>query len=177
MKPGKLKIHQNSRHATSVGKDKVYFDNKLKKRPVKLASYIVTYQVKNDKALKVSFMVAEMIAKVGAPQLIGERLLKPVTKMLSRDDNTIPVLNNTIRRRQDEMASDLENQLVSKLIYTIFSLQLTIFNQSLLLTYVRFIDNKDIVEEMLFLKSLETNTGAESIFTEVSSYFDMHNIP
>ena len=85
MKPRKLKIHQSSRHSTFVGKDKVHFDNQFKKRSVKLASYIAKCQDKNDKVLIVSFTVAEMISKVGAPQSIGEKLLKFVLQKCSQE--------------------------------------------------------------------------------------------
>ena len=60
----------------------------------------------------------------------------------------------TITRRQDEMASFVEDKIVEILRKTKFSLQTdesTIHSQAILLFYVRFIYDDDVREEMLFI--------------------------
>ena len=50
MKKAKLKRHKKSKHPSSVGKDKEYFENKKKRQPVKLSNFIQkmnTAQAKN----------------------------------------------------------------------------------------------------------------------------------
>ena len=86
---------------------------------------------------------------MGKPHTIAERLVKPailicVKEMLGEEAanifQKIPLSNDTVKRRQDEMAENLEEQLVEKLRHTKFSLQIdetTIINSALLLTYVR----------------------------------------
>ena len=72
-----------------------------------------------------------MIAKVGKPHMIAERLVKPAmliyAKELLREQaanilQKIPLSNDTVKRRQDEMAENLEEQLVKKLKVSKFSL-------------------------------------------------------
>ncbi|XP_029643370.1 SCAN domain-containing protein 3-like [Octopus sinensis] len=63
---------------------------------------------------------------------------------------------------------------------TIFSIQVddsTIHNQAIILVFVRFINEDDIREEMLFIKSLSETTNVEDIFNEVMQYFNDKNIP
>ena len=65
--------------------------------------------------------------------------------------------NDTITRRQDDMASFVESKIVEILRKTKFSFQTdesTINNQAILLVYVRFIHDDDVREEMLLITSL-----------------------
>ena len=102
----------------------------------------------NRKTLKVSYIVSKRIAKVGKPHMIAERLVKPAmlicAKELLREQaanilQKIPLSNDTVKRRQDEMEENLEEQLVEKLKVLKFLLQIdetTINNSVLLLAYV-----------------------------------------
>ena len=66
----------------------------------------------------------------------------------------MPLSNDTVRRRIDEMSDDIETQLAEKLKSRNFSLQLhesTVRNsEATLLTYVRYIDKDEFAEELLF---------------------------
>ena len=105
----------------------------------------------NAKTLKPSYLVSEILAKVGASQVYGEKLIKPAmlscaSEVLGKDAasalNKISLSNDTITRRQDEMASFVEDKIVEILRKTKFSLQTdesTIHSQAILLIYVRFI--------------------------------------
>ena len=48
-------------------------------------------------------------------------------------------------------------------------------NKSLLLSYVRFIDEGKVVEESLFAKELTTDTKGETIFNMVDQFFKQKN--
>lgn len=78
----------------------------------------------------------------------------------------VPLRDNTVSRRIDEMSEDIETQLVEKLKSRKFSVQMDESrdswrdNETVLLTYVRYIDQGDVDKEMLFYKSLESITTA-----------------
>src|SRR5436189_3007998 len=73
------------------------------------------------------------------------------------------------------MSSDIKNSLCSYLQNTHFSIQLDEStlpgNEALLLTYVRFVMNEEIYEELLFAKTLKTDTKGGSIFNVLSHFF------
>jgi len=189
MKKVKLEQHQKSKHPSSVGKDIDYFENLKKRQPVKLSDFVKKMNTAKAKTLKPSYLVSEIIAKVGAPQVYGEKLVKPAmiacaNEVLGKDAastlSTIPLSNDTITRRQDEMSNFVEEKIVEILQKTKFSIQVdesTIHNQAILLCYVRFIHEDDIREEMLFIKSLPETTTGEDIFNEIMQYFNNKNIP
>ena len=84
----------------------------------------------NRKTLKVIYIVSKIIAKVGKPHTIAERLVKPAMLICAEELlgeqaanilKKIPLSNDTIKRRQDEMAKNLEEQLVEKLSFKVFT--------------------------------------------------------
>ncbi|GFY01965.1 SCAN domain-containing protein 3 [Trichonephila clavipes] len=79
------------------------------------------------------------------------------------------------------MSQDVESFLCDYLQTTHFSLQLDEStlpgNESLLLTYVRFIMDQEHHEEMLFARTLTTDTKGESIFNVLKEYFIENSIP
>ncbi|CAH2012364.1 unnamed protein product [Acanthoscelides obtectus] len=79
------------------------------------------------------------------------------------------------------MISDIESFLCNYLQTTHFSIQLDEStlpdNAALLLTYARFIMNKEIYEELLFARTLITDTKGESIFHVLKDYFIEKAIP
>uniref|UniRef100_A0A5S6QEW7 Zinc finger BED domain-containing protein 5 n=1 Tax=Trichuris muris TaxID=70415 RepID=A0A5S6QEW7_TRIMR len=93
----------------------------------------------------------------------------------------IPLSNSTVCRRIDEMAGDIEGQLICLLKSRSFSLQLdeTTLQDSdaLLMAYVRFFNAKELVEEMLFARRIRVNTKGAAIFEEIRGYFEEIGIP
>lgn len=88
----------------------------------------------------------------------------------------IALSNNTVKRRIDEMAHDLKYQIIKKLNNSpFFSLQCDettdILQNSQLLFYCRFIDDKKFKEEMLFSQTLKTTTKAVDVFSVLSDFF------
>uniref|UniRef100_UPI00358EF091 protein FAM200C-like n=1 Tax=Myxine glutinosa TaxID=7769 RepID=UPI00358EF091 len=79
------------------------------------------------------------------------------------------------------MSSDVEDKLCSELRSTHFAIQLDEStlrdSEALLLCYVRFIRDQEMVEEMLFARSLQTDTKGSSIFQTLEKYFTDKNIP
>ncbi|XP_072400769.1 SCAN domain-containing protein 3-like [Diabrotica undecimpunctata] len=123
-------------------------------------------------------------AKSGKPHTIGEELILPAVSEVLRTVlhqpasdiiKKIPLSNNTIQRRIDEMSEDVERSLTDYLKTTEFSLQLDEStlpnNESLLLAYVRFIKSEKICQELLFVRTLKTDTKGKSILDVLEHYF------
>ncbi|GFU74620.1 SCAN domain-containing protein 3 [Trichonephila clavipes] len=79
------------------------------------------------------------------------------------------------------MSQDVESFLCDYLQTMHFSLQLdesTLSgNESLLLPYVRFIMDQEHHEEMLFARTLTTDTKGKSLFNVLKEYFIENSIP
>ena len=191
MRPSKLENHLHSIHKESKNKPLEYF-RRLRDdfRSRKTLGQIFTKQgQKKDKGLLASYEIAKIIAKAGKPHNLGTTVILPamsvvLSTVMNQNAqhilNDIPLSNSSVSRRIDEMSWDVEAQLVSKLQVKQFAIQLDEStlrdNEALLLAYVRFIDGDNLKEEMLFARSLETDTKGKTIFKEVVSYFDEKNI-
>ena len=80
--------------------------------------------------------------------------------------------------RIDEMSKDIEKTLCMKLQTKSFSLQLdksTLPLNESLLSYIHFIDEEKVVEELLFAKELTTEPKGETIFDMVDQFFKQKN--
>ena len=79
------------------------------------------------------------------------------------------------------MANDIEKTICDILKTKEFSLQIDEStmpgNEALLLEYVRFIQEDNLVEEKLFARPLMTDTKGESIFKGVDNFFQEKEIP
>ena len=192
MKPSRLQEHLNKKHPDKANADIAYFqglkDRHANRKTIK--SLFDRSTVVSERGLKASYAISLLITRTGKPHSIGEMLIKPaiseVIKTVLDQDPTqvlsaIPLSNNTVSRRIDEMGRDVENQLCHELRNTKFSLQLDEStlrdNEALLLCYVRFIRGSELVEEMLFARPLETDTKGESIFRVVETFFREKGIP
>ncbi|CAH2015032.1 unnamed protein product [Acanthoscelides obtectus] len=140
------------------------------KRPTLDRMFASTSQ-RNDDGLRASYNISLLIAKSGKPHTVGEKLILPAVeevlktvlhKPASDIIKRIPLSNNTVERRIDEMSSGIESLLCNYLQTTHFSIQLDEStlpdNAALLLAYVRFIMNQEIYEELLFARTLITDT-------------------
>ncbi|CAH1968119.1 unnamed protein product [Acanthoscelides obtectus] len=173
MIPSKLQDHLRRCHPDKTEKDLKYFQtlkDKFQKRPTQDRMFASTSQ-RNDDGLRASYNISLLIAKSGKPHTIGEKLIlpaveevlktvlhKPVADIIKR----ILLSNNTVERRIDEMSSDIESSLCNYLQTTHFSIQLDEStlpdNAALLFAYVRFIMNQEIYEELLFARTLITDS-------------------
>ena len=132
MKKVKLERHQKSKHQLSFGRDRKYLDNKMKRQPVKLSDFMQKMNIAKAKTSKPSYLVSEIIAKVAAHQVYDEKLVKPAmiacaNEALGKDAastlSTIPLSNDTITRRQDELSKFVEEKMGEILKKTEFSIQ------------------------------------------------------
>jgi len=141
-----------------------------------------------DKSLRASYLVSLQIAKNKKPHNIGENLIVPAVKDIIRvmfgeehvkKVESIPLSNNTVKRRIDEMSNNVENQLIKRIKESPkYCLQIDettdITKCAQLLSYVRYIYDNEMREELLFCHQLETNTIGEEIFKVLDNYISQN---
>lgn len=97
-------------------------------------------------------------------------------KLLSK----VPLSNNTISRRIHHMADDLNDQLIEKLKEKAFGLQLDeatdINKDAHLICYIRFIDNDDMVEDLLFCKNITAGAKAQDLFEILDNFMSENSV-
>ena len=191
MKLGRLKSHMTAKHSELQAKPISFFENLRDKSSQQktITNLIASRQIQLDRGTMASYQISHLIAKQSKPHTVGEDLIKPAISIflktvLQQDDSSLlsmPLSNNTVSKRIDSMAQDVECQLVHQLKEKKFALQLdesTVRDgEALLLAYVRFVDNGKFCEEMLFCETLPTDTKATSIFQTVNNYLHQHKIP
>lgn len=93
----------------------------------------------------------------------------------------IPLSDNTVKRRIDDMAEDIKNQLVEAVKESsFFAIQLDestdVAQCCQLLVFVRYIQNETIKDELLFSTELTTTSKAIDIMTAISEFIDKHKL-
>ncbi|KFM62868.1 SCAN domain-containing protein 3, partial [Stegodyphus mimosarum] len=192
MKPSRLQDHLNKMHPDKKDRDMTYFleiKKKIENQPT-ISKLFSSASKQDDDGLRASYNISLLIAKTGKPHTIGEDLILPavkevITTVLHKPATDIirkiPLSNNSVQRRIDEMAENIEESLCNYLQTCQFSIQLDEStlptNEALLLSYVRFIKDEKICQEMLFATNLETDTKGETIFDTLQKFFDEKEIP
>ena len=133
----------------------------------------------------------QIIAKTGSAHTVAENIIKSSfeifikTVLQQGSENVLkalPLSNDSIRKRIDEMSSDVESLLIEISKTSKFSIQrdesTVSDNRAILTAYVRFIDDGcKLCKEMLFAKLLESDTTGLSIFEAIKPWFDENQIP
>ena len=143
----------------------------------------------SDDGLMASYNISLLIAKAGKPHIIGEELSLPAVKEVIKTVlhkspeqviKSIPLSDNSVQRKVDKMAENVEESLSKMFMTNEFSLQLDEStlprNKSLLLANVRFIKGWSLCQELLFAHLLETDTKGESVYRAVEDYFQKKSI-
>ncbi|XP_029642778.1 zinc finger BED domain-containing protein 5-like [Octopus sinensis] len=171
IKPSHLKYHFEAKHSGKKDKPLSYFlqlSFSFKKQIQTFNMLLQETSKQENEGLIASYNIALLVTKSGKSQTIGETLLRPVseevlsTVMHEKPDNImkkIPLSNNTISRRIDEMATDVKHQLINIHQRCEFSIQVdestVVDNQCLMMVYVRyFSEDLQTCEEMLFTEKL-----------------------
>uniref|UniRef100_UPI00358F5F6E protein FAM200C-like isoform X1 n=2 Tax=Myxine glutinosa TaxID=7769 RepID=UPI00358F5F6E len=188
LSPAKLREHFKKLHGEGQYKDTTLDEFKLKRVRFDASATLPTLGfVPIDKPiLTASYEVAYLIAKQGKPHTIGETLIKPATlkianimlgKAAENKLSLVPLSNDTIRCRIDDLSDDILAQVVADLVAspTKFSLQLDettdVSNLSQLILFVRYVKGDEIKEDFLFCKPLTTTTKAADVKKLVDDFF------
>ena len=125
-----------------------------------------------------------MIARTGGKLIlpcVKEVIEKVMCQSFTPVLSTVPLSNETVQRRIDEMGDDVESQLVQILFKTDHAPQIdeSTFrdNEALPMGYVRFVHEQETKEEMLFVISLPSDTKAISLFEAVKDFYEVKGIP
>ncbi|XP_069599662.1 SCAN domain-containing protein 3-like [Ranitomeya imitator] len=185
MVPSKLKRHLQTKHPSVQNKPMEYFV-RLRTNNEKGATFLRKSTKVNERALKASYLVAELIAKSKKSHTVAETLILPACKAIvnemlgpdaAKEIAKVPLSDNTIARRIDDMSADIETVVLEKVrISKKFALQLDestdISGHCQLLANVRFVDGEAIRENFLFCKALPEKSTREVIFQVTSEYLD-----
>lgn len=117
--------------------------------------------------------MAETLILPACKAIVNEMLGPEVVKEIAK----VPLSDNTISRRIDDMSADIESVVLEKIrISNKFALQLDestdISGIAQLLANVRFVDGDAIKENFLFCKVLPEKTTGEEIFRVTSEYLE-----
>ena len=121
MKPSLLKRHFLGKHSSLKDKPVTYFEEILANMQ-QSRKLIRKFTTSNEKSLKASYLVSLRIAKTAQPHANAERLILSAAKDLvenligeaqARKLDQVPVSNNTVCRRIQDMADYSKSQLVS----------------------------------------------------------------
>jgi hypothetical protein len=131
MVPSKLKRHLLTKHGFAAEKPLDYF-KRLASNHNSQASKFIKQSTVSDKAQEASYAVAKLIAKKMKSHTIAESTILPacceIVKIMFGEDfenevKKIPLSNNTVRRRIEDMSKDVESQVNEKLkVAELFSL-------------------------------------------------------
>nr|XP_014352015.1 PREDICTED: zinc finger MYM-type protein 6-like [Latimeria chalumnae] len=185
MKPAKLKRHLITKHPEYKYKSKDFFEQKKEQyRHQKTQMTNITLVL--EKVLKASFLTAFQIAKSKKAHTIGEELILPAAvemcKVMVSEDTAqklkaIPLSNDTVSRRIEELSRDIKCQLTERLCECEqFAIQLDettdVGSAEQLLVYVRYVWLGEILEDFLFCQELPERTTGEEIFKLLDNFME-----
>jgi hypothetical protein len=148
----------------------------------------------SETAQVASYKFAEIIAKKMQPHTIAEDVIlsacKEIVKSMlgdgaGKDISLVPLPNDTISRRIDDMSSDIQSHVVEKLSGSrvhVFSLQLDkstdISQKCQLLSHIRFVDQESIIEQFFLCTELpSTSTGSDvRVYNSISSTLELNGL-
>ena len=108
MKPSKLRRHLNTKHKKHATKSINFFKSKEQEiwESKKMVQKTVT-GFNNEKAVRASFEVPQLIAKTGKPHTIAEEVILTAAKIMvsalinkkaAKDLSLIPLSNDTVKK-------------------------------------------------------------------------------
>ncbi|XP_015906681.3 SCAN domain-containing protein 3-like [Parasteatoda tepidariorum] len=150
-------------------------------RPGKLKRHLVTIHSE----YVASYLVSYRIAQCKKPHTIAETLVLPaaidmVKKMFGQSYanqlRQIPLADNTIGRRIDDISENLCDQLVSRMRTSKFAIQVDeatdVVKDAHLIAYVRYVDDTNIIEDILFCRPIPDRATSNEIFKIIGRFFN-----
>ena len=174
MRPGKLKRHLKTTHSDYVDKPKEFFQRKLDeftKQKQMLKEVIQKQMLKEvihspSNALLASYLVSYKIAKCKKPHTVAETLVLPAAidmvkvmfgESYAKKLRQIPLSDNTVSRRINDISEDICDQLLSRVRTSKFAIQVD--------------EATDVIEDILFCKPIPEKATANEIFNIIDVFF------
>ncbi|XP_050527868.1 zinc finger BED domain-containing protein 5-like [Daktulosphaira vitifoliae] len=189
MFPAKLKRHFET-HPDFMNKTTDYFKRKSDELHSIQKTFVSHVKTHNENALKASYLVSYELALAGKPHTLAETLIKPllaievncmVDEKTANLISSVPLSNNTVRNRIQDLSHDVKDTLISRISQTKFSLQLDestdVAGLAVLMTFVRYELSGSFHEDILFCKPLPSSTSGSVIFFMLDAFFIENSIP
>ena len=191
LRPSKLKNHCDKKHPQKSNENIDTLPAKRVRYDQKGTLPRLGFSPEEKPALQCSYEVAYQIAKCKKPHTINEELIKPCAEKMvvimlgpgaKKKIQHLSLSNNTIRRRIDDMATDVCQQVCSEIKQSIFqaSLQLDESTDTTLdchlIAFARYEKNKKKKEEFLFCNTMLATTTAADIKAIVDSFFETNEL-
>ena len=191
LKPSKLEAYLKKCHPVLQNKDRDFFERKAK------CLKGIQFGAQGSRgqqllaAVKVSYVVAYKVAKQQKCHTIAETFMMPcakamVAKLCGEDHakklSVVPLSNNTIRRRVDDMAENILVQVIEEVKSSPvkFCLQFDestdIASCAVLLGYIRYVHCNMIKEGFLLCENLTTTTKGKDVFNTVSHFLQSNGM-
>uniref|UniRef100_A0A0L8G0L3 DUF4371 domain-containing protein n=1 Tax=Octopus bimaculoides TaxID=37653 RepID=A0A0L8G0L3_OCTBM len=134
----------------------------------------------NYKLLRASYLVILRVARAKKAHNIAEELVLPCAMCEAILDGkcaaklkAVPLSDNTIARRIEDMSKDIKSQLSDRVKISFFALQLDestdITSESQLMVYVQYCSS-EMLEDFLFCYPMPTRTTLEEVFKVLDSF-------
>ena len=176
MAPAKLKRHFSTNHSHLSNKSVDYF-RRLVDSQKKQRKFFEKKETTSEKAQEASYLVAELVAKKMKIHTIAESLIMPACKIIVkamigeeavREISKVPVSDNAVSRRVDDMSRNISDILSEILKHAKFALQVDestdITGKAQLLAFVRFENEGKIMENFFCCKEFPDTTKGQDIF-------------
>ncbi|XP_008178235.1 zinc finger BED domain-containing protein 5-like [Acyrthosiphon pisum] len=190
MAPAKMRRHLESIHGELKEKNVEFFIRKRDELLKSLNCMVQTTKTVNEKATEASYLVSYQITQRGEAYTIAESLIKPcamemVKCMLDEKSakkiSKIPLSNDTVANRINDLAADIQNELIFRLKSCKFALQMDestdVAGLAILIVIVRYQHESTLLEDLLLCKSLPIRTTGAEIFDLLNSFLEGNEIP
>ena len=189
MKPCHLLRHLTTKHRLMSDSNPDFFKRKLAEFKASQDNLKAATEM-TPNCLHAAYEVSLLIAKAKKPYSVAEELILPAAvklaermgdKKVASAIKSVPLSSDTVCRRVDEMAVDIVEQVVDKLKRAgSFAIQLDesvdVSGKAQLSAFVRFKDEKDFSEHILFCRPLPGRTTGEDIFNLIDTFFTEHSL-
>uniref|UniRef100_A0A250Y343 Protein ZBED8 n=1 Tax=Castor canadensis TaxID=51338 RepID=A0A250Y343_CASCN len=191
LRPSKLSDHFNRQHGGVAGHDLKSL--KHVPAPSDRSQTLNTLGVasQEDALLQASYQFAYLCAKEKSPHTVAEKLVKPcaleIAQIVLGPDaqkklQQVPLSDDVIHSRIDEMSQDILQQVVEDIKASPLKVGIQLAETSdmddcsQLMAFVRYIKEKEVVEEFLFCEPLQLTTKGMDVFSLFRDFFLKHEI-
>ncbi|KAK4327553.1 hypothetical protein Pmani_001960 [Petrolisthes manimaculis] len=192
LKPSRLKEHFNNRHGgTDAGHD--LNSLKIKRERFDRSGTLPKrgFVPVEKPLLQAYYDVAFLCAKKKKPHTIAEELVKPCTLKMAKTVlgsdaekklKQVPLSKDIIHSRISDMSRDILQQVITDMKASPVKVSIQVDEStdvsfcSQLLVFVRYVKEKEVVEEFLFCEPLKTTAKAIDVFKLVKDFFLKHGM-